>query len=107
MPYMMVVKKSYTQNHRYEERRYMRMDGLEVLMDEVMDTHYNNSPDHGSHIDISLTSAIDCHFASECLRINVSPTFNSNYNSFAHFNEIPIGGIPFVVFSPPRHSATV
>ncbi|MEO6686127.1 MAG: hypothetical protein ABIN24_09180 [Dyadobacter sp.] len=107
VPYMMVVEKSYTENNRFEERRYMRMDGLEVLMAEVMDTHYNNSPDQGGHIDISLTSAIDCHFASECLRINIPPTFNSISNSYAHFIEIPISGIPFSIFAPPRHAATV
>ncbi|MEO6283435.1 MAG: hypothetical protein ABIO93_08615 [Dyadobacter sp.] len=107
VPYMLMVEKSFSDHNRYEERRYMRMDGLEVLMAEVMSTRYTNSAQDGGHLDISVSNAIDCHFAPEYLLTNFSPILVHFRNDYIHFDEIPVLGIPFAIFSPPKHPATI
>ncbi|WP_439581910.1 hypothetical protein [Dyadobacter bucti] len=105
-PYVLKIEKSYGENHRYEACRYMRMDGLESLMQEVLASHFVNSPDEGGHLDITVTTAIDSHFAPDYLLLDTVSLFNSR-NFSCNLKEIPLSEISFSIFSPPKQSVIV
>ncbi|GGM90424.1 hypothetical protein GCM10010967_24310 [Dyadobacter beijingensis] len=106
VPYMVMVEKSYSEHARYEDRRYMRMDGLESLMEEVMETRCVNARDDSGHLQISITSAVDCHVPVEHLDPKTSFFFVVIGHVFPGCKESSHPEISCSIFSPPRHLAT-
>ncbi|MDQ6477099.1 hypothetical protein [Dyadobacter sp. LHD-138] len=75
-PYMLKIQTSTSQQQeRYEECRYLRMDGLEDFMAEALATRYQEASDGNELHTFSVVSGIDTHFFSEYLAFTIQVVF--------------------------------
>lgn len=72
---MLKIQTSSTEHFRYEECRYLRMDGLEDFMLEAIASRYNDVKDNALHHVISVVSGIDAHFLPVSLTFDTSRIF--------------------------------
>jgi hypothetical protein len=99
--YMLKIQTSSTEHLRYEECRYLRMDGLEDFMLEAIASRYNDAQDNALHHVISVVSGIDAHFLPVSLTFDTARTFTPGVIlpilSVARLRDIVLA-----VYSPPE-----
>ena len=97
---MLMIKTDSDKNQKYEECRYLRMDGLEAFMEESLATRYSNTPDtHKNHV-ISVISGIDTHFLPDCIQIPDKAIFQNKIIRLQHPTP-PVRNRTLSIYTPP------
>lgn len=98
--YMLMIKTDSDKNHKYEECRYLRMDGLEAFMQEAMETRYQNASDTHKNYLISVVTGIDTHFLPDYLQIPLRVIFQNEIIRLRHAT-VPVKERALAIYTPP------
>ena len=74
---LLKVQTSYAGQH-YQECRYLRMDGIEVFLNESLSSRYQDAPQTPPHHIMSVVNAIDAHCLPEPLQFLFTTTYGES-----------------------------
>jgi hypothetical protein len=97
---LLMVQTSYEGQH-YQECRYLRMDGLEVFLNESMESRYQDAPTTPPHHIMSVVNAVDTHCLPDPIHFYFTPDFRESTLADTYRTGV-LFGITRDVSPPPR-----
>lgn len=97
---LLMVQTSY-EGQNYQECRYLRMDGLEVFLNESMESRYQDAPTTPPHHIMSVVNAVDTHCLPDPIHFYFTPDFRESTLADTYRTGV-LFGITRNVSPPPR-----
>ena len=97
---LLMVQTSY-EGQNYQECRYLRMDGLEVFLNESMESRYQDAPTTPPHHIMSVVNAVDTHCLPDPIHFYFTPDFRESTLADTYRTGV-LFGITRDVSPPPR-----
>ena len=97
---LLMVQTSY-EGQNYQECRYLRMDGLEVFLNESMESRYQDAPQIPPQHSMSVVNAVDTHCLPDPIHFYFTPDFRESTLADTYRTGV-LFGITRDVSPPPR-----
>ena len=99
-PNDLVMVQTHHEGQRYEECRYLRMDGLEAFMTESLATRYQDAPSTPPQHILTLVQSIDTHCLPDVAQLQFVSFQAQNRPDFG-YNEHFFAGYSAPIDTPP------
>ena len=100
----LLMVQTHYEGQRYEDTRYLRMDGLETFMVESLATRYQDAPTTPPQHILTIVQSIDTHCLPEVAQqLKISFFQIPFWSNYAYSDQILLG-LPDSVDTPPWRS---
>ena len=97
----LLMVQTHYEGQRYEDTRYLRMDGLEAFMAESLATRYQDAPTTPPQHILTVVQSIDMHCLPKTMQWLPVPTFKTQVRLSFNYAEQLLRGISASISSPP------
>lgn len=97
----LVQVQTHHEGQRYEDTRYLRMDGLEAFMMESLATRYQDAPTTPPQHILTVVQSIDMHCLPDLVQCPQIADFQTEvWANFSYFEKL-LWGVPASISTPP------
>ena len=101
VPNDLVMVQTHHEGQRYEECRYLRMDGLENFMMESLATRYQDAPTTPPQHILTVVQSIDMHCLPDVAQLFDIPLSQILLSTSQPYLAHCLLGLPDCVYTPP------
>jgi len=102
VPNDLVMVQTHYEEQRYEECRYLRMDGLQTFMMESLATRYQDAPTTPPQHILTVFQSIDTHCLPDAAQFAVIPIYQVSSPTTYYSSSPLLLGVSQIVYSPPQ-----